>query len=79
MGRRSRRSPIPTSLFLHQTGQWAKKVRGRTHYFGTDVGDALTKYLEQRENLQAGRTPRILGEDSQGYRAFAGVLLVFKE
>jgi hypothetical protein len=30
-------------LFLHQTGQWAKKVRGKLHYFGTDA--ALAKYM----------------------------------
>lgn len=49
-------------LFLHQTGQWAKKVRGRMHYFGTDADAALAKYLDQRDDLQAGRTPRVQGD-----------------
>lgn len=43
-------------LFLHQTCQRAKKVRGKLHYFGTDPDAALTKYLDQRDDLQAGRT-----------------------
>jgi hypothetical protein len=49
-------------LFYHQTGQWAKKVRGRTHYFGTDPDAALSKYLEQRDDLQAGRASRAHAE-----------------
>jgi integrase len=50
-------------LFPHDTGRWAKKVRGKFHYFGKVVGDpkgeaALQKWLEQRDDLLAGRTPR---------------------
>ena len=49
-------------LRLHATGQWIKKIRQRTVYFGTDADAALKKYLEQRDDLQAGRTPRVQGE-----------------
>ena len=50
-------------LFPHATGRWAKKIRGKFHYFGNVVGDekgqaALDKWLEQRDDLLAGRTPR---------------------
>ncbi len=37
-------------LFLHQTGPWAKKVRGVMHYFGTEPGAAPAKYLDQRDD-----------------------------
>jgi integrase len=50
-------------LFPHATGRWAKKIRGKFHYFGKVAGDekgqaALAKWLEQRDDLLAGRTPR---------------------
>ncbi|MFO0806116.1 MAG: hypothetical protein U0791_23690 [Gemmataceae bacterium] len=44
-------------LFLHATGQWAKKIRGRMHYFGTDAAAAAEKNERDREALYAGRTP----------------------
>jgi integrase len=32
------------------------------YYFGKDASAALNKYLEERDNLQAGRTPRTRGD-----------------
>lgn len=45
-------------LFLHRNGQWAKKVRGRFHYFGTDKDEALAKWADEKDHLLAGKKPR---------------------
>ena len=46
-------------LFLHKTGQWAKKICGRMHYFGKNATAAEAKYNANRDDLHAGRTPRL--------------------
>ena len=49
-------------LYRHPSGQWAKKVKGKTHYFGTDPEAAEAKWAKQKDDLLAGRVP----EDGDG-------------
>ncbi|WP_146409191.1 tyrosine-type recombinase/integrase [Allorhodopirellula heiligendammensis] len=45
-------------MFRHATGQWAKKVRGKTHYFGTDKDSAAERWYKEKDALYAGETPK---------------------
>lgn len=46
-------------LFPHASGQWAKKVCGRTFYFGKwdNPAGALERWYSEKDDLFAGRTP----------------------
>lgn len=52
-------------LFPHAAGVWAKKIKGRLHYFGPwgDPDAALAEYRREVDGLQAGSTPRAGVED----------------
>ena len=41
-------------LHLHATGQWAKNIRGKRHYFGTNKDAALAVYVRVRADLEGG-------------------------
>src|SRR5687767_4550282 len=52
-------------LFPHQTGRWARKVKGRTVYFGRTDRDprgvaALALWEANRADLEAGRVSKVL-------------------
>ncbi len=50
-------------FYRHATGRWAKRVRGKIHYFGSVAKDpqgeaALAEWLRVKDDLLAGRVPR---------------------
>jgi integrase len=61
---------------------WAKKIRGKLHYFGpwSDAEGALTKYLAEKHDLHAGRTPRaITGPEALTVKEVANAFLSAKQ
>ncbi len=47
----------------HPNGQWCKKIRGHLHHLGPwgDWQAALNDYLDKKDDLYAGRKPRVNG------------------
>jgi len=68
-------------LFPHATRRWAKKIRGKLHYFGPwdDPDGALQRYLDQRDDLHAGRTPRRVSGDGLTVADLANRFLTHKK
>ena len=63
-------------LYGHRNGQWAKKIRGKSHFFSTwsDPDAALQEYLKITDDLQAGKIPM----PSAGVVTFAVVCNSFR-
>lgn len=72
---RSKRPPKPSKpradfpLFPHQSGQWAKKVRGKLHYFGvwSDPKAAEAKWERDKVALRSGEEPAVVYGESLGW------------
>ena len=59
--RQKPQKPTPDfPLFAHNSGRWAKKVKGRFYYFGKweDPDTALDEWLKVKDDLLNGRRPR---------------------
>jgi integrase len=58
--------PDKLPLFLHKGScQWAKKIKGKTIYFGKDQQQALERYYRERLHLEAGVNIRKLPQSIQ--------------
>ena len=60
-------TPDGFPLWKHPSGRWCKKIRGKAHYFGKVADDpdgekALERFLDEKDDLLAGRTPRRHGQ-----------------
>jgi len=72
---RSKRTPKPSKpradfpLFAHQSGQWAKKVKGKLHYFGVwaDPKAAEAKWERDKRALLSGEEPAVVYGESLGW------------
>jgi integrase len=60
---------------------WAKKIRGKLHYFGpwADPEAALNKYLDEKDDLHAGRKPRGAGPAGLTMRDLANRYMTAKK
>ena len=66
--RRKPAKPHPDfPLWIHPSGRWCKKLKGKAYYFGKVADDpqgtaALEEWLRVKDDLLAGRPPRPKGE-----------------
>lgn len=75
---KSKSSGFP--LYLHKgSGQWAKKVRQKLHYFGKDKQAALERWLAEKDYLLAGKVPPKISENSLTIGKLVNLFLDYKE
>lgn len=61
--------PEGSPFYWHKSGRWAKRIRGKIHYFGRGSHeDALAEYERKKADLHAGRQPR---EEEEGLTVYA--------
>jgi integrase len=83
-GARKPKKPRPDfPLFVHQSDRWAKKVRGKLHYFGKASTDpegeaAIAIWLDQKDALLAGRVPKKRNGDEVTVRQLVNKFLSVK-
>ena len=59
MPRQKPRRPYRTDPWTpYASGHFVKKFRGKTHSFRNDPAKSLEHYLNERDGLHVGRTPR---------------------
>jgi integrase len=71
-------------LFKHPRGWWAKKVKGRTVYFGKVADDlegekAVNQWLDERDEWLAGRNPRDRKPDALLLRRLCDAFIAHKD
>ncbi|MEO1979678.1 MAG: tyrosine-type recombinase/integrase [Fuerstiella sp.] len=60
-GKQKPKKPYPEfPFYAHRNGQWARKVKGKTHFFGTwdDPDAAMQNYEVEIHDIHRGRIPR---------------------
>jgi hypothetical protein len=76
--------PHDFPLWPHPSGRWCKKINGRFWYFGKVSDDpngqaALERWLDVKDDLLAGRSPRPQSGDAVKIAEAANVFLTHKK
>jgi integrase len=68
------------ALSFHKgSGQWCKKVQGKTYYFGKDLDKALARWVDERESIIAGKPRASANDDTRPTIAELANLFISKQ